>query len=1448
MNDSKLWETMKKSYQKLSKFAVFGFLFVSYAIFPLFLTGTLQTVSPDEENSPVIMEGVRTSSPSGWLHIYQDNWSAGGFAGSGTPEDPYVIENLEINGEDLNNGILVEFSNAYFIIRNCTFSNIGALNSGQAGIKLVNTTRGIIQNNSFIANFGGNYGIHLINNSHFNNLEENIIQGFRIGILLQTNCTNNSINENSVKFNTFAGIYSNWTGTAKYNDANNFTNNVIQNNSGDGIYLNRSQYCVLTNNFICNNSGDGITVRTGGYNQYYYNYITNNSGYGLLMSGGSWTNVSFNIIRNNSYSGLDLSSIDFSWITNNTFDFNLGAGIITMSSDYNLITKNQMFNNSYGISLSLSYNSKIHKNYFGGNNYENAFDSSAGGNLWNTSTAGNYWTNYTGSDVNNDGIGDTAHSFSGEVDSKPIMGDPFYNGSGIFLNGTATQGPTCPSYVLSRFWCDGSGTTVDPIVIKNLVVNGWNQTRGIAIASFSSPYRIENCTIFNASAKVTYDSGIYLSNADNGTVINNRIFNNGYYGGTNNASGISISTGSSNINVTNNHVYNNTGNGIWVTTSSYINVSNNLIENHSWCNGISFQSTDNSTIAGNLIQNNGKAKGFAGYAQGLYMINSETNNVTGNQFIGNSWYALYFSGGNKWNRFTRNIFNEQDDGDTVGNFSTGNVYNQWNDSVCGNYWGDYTGPDADDDGIGDNPKPVPNSIEVDYKPIYEDGFNKSAIIIDDQAANNWVWARTRIWCSGSGTAGDPYFIKDLIINGKFSTSGIDIQNSSAYFVLQNVTVQNVSTAGLRGGIYLWNATNGIINASKIQNNLDFGIILRHSANTTLILSNTITNNSVGGIYVDGHCYNSTLQNNTIRDNLGCGILLANDAGNHTIRDNLIFNSTLSGILLSTNVGNNTLINNTISRNNADGIRIWTGSSDNELWGNVINNNTGDGINFNANSRRNHVGTNFIENNTNRGIAIDDSSNDNQIHVNNTFRANLINARDDGTGNSWHNGSLGNYWADYSGFDTNGNGIGETSYNIPGLASSKDFYPIWTISDVVAPIITIIEPNPSFLFGIPAPQFNITVEEYILEEIWYTLDGGVSNFFISQFNGTLNQTAWEARPNGTLMVRFYARDNASLIGFKDVIVQLDKIAPSIGVQKPIANNHYGANAPTIELSVNDANIGSIWYNLDGGTNFTIGSMTTLINQIAWDALPERTVTITIYANDTLGNVNSYTITIVKDLAVDDAFPWWLQAILAGLISTLVGIMLRSGINARKDQKQIIAKMQENSDKIDNLGLYLESNMDPVDWEKFKSFWNMYQNREISRKELLVRGQKAMGKRFTKLLADQEQVQGPVNPPKGYQAGEKPAGSAASLVKTLSVEKGGTPPPVSQAGVAPRQSATQATIQQIDAHIAEMYNMVKTLDEKFARGEVSQEVFLKKKTELAEKIGELQGNKEQMLEKK
>jgi len=119
-----------------------------------------------------------------------------------------------------------------------------------------------------------------------------------------------------------------------------------------------------------------------------------------------------------------------------------------------------------------------------------------------------------------------------------------------------------------------------------------------------------------------------------------------------------------------------------------------------------------------------------------------------------------------------------------------------------------------------------------------------------------------------------------------------------------------------------------------------------------------------------------------------------------------------------------------------GIRL-VRSSDNSISGNNITANNGSGIELEWSSNNAVSGNNTIAHNR-WGISLAYSSNNIFYHnnfINNTNHA----STDDNSVNAWDNGVEGNYWSNYTGVDANGDGIGDTPYEIN--ENNTDRYPL-----------------------------------------------------------------------------------------------------------------------------------------------------------------------------------------------------------------------------------------------------------------------------------------------------------------------------------------------------------------------------------------------------------------------
>jgi len=91
-------------------------------------------------------------------------------------------------------------------------------------------------------------------------------------------------------------------------------------------------------------------------------------------------------------------------------------------------------------------------------------------------------------------------------------------------------------------------------------------------------------------------------------------------------------------------------------------------------------------------------------------------------------------------------------------------------------------------------------------------------------------------------------------------------------------------------------------------------------------------------------------------------------------------------------------------------------------------------------------------------------------------------------------------------------------------------------DITDPVITINSPLFGDQFTTMPPRFNISVDELNINAMWYTIDGELTIYNISEYSGYIDSIAWSSAPNGAITIRFHVRDKAGNIDYEDVIVQ------------------------------------------------------------------------------------------------------------------------------------------------------------------------------------------------------------------------------------------------------------------------------------------------------------------------
>ncbi len=232
--------------------------------------------------------------------------------------------------------------------------------------------------------------------------------------------------------NNFTIIDGHDTNNVIYIRANNVTvKGFTVRKSGStysGILVDHSTGNVIINNKVIY-SYEGISLLYSSSNVVCGNTISSDYD-GIDFYYSSNNVVSGNTIFSSNYDGIDFYYSSNNVVSGNVILHNNNAGMSLYYSSSNVVCGNSILSNYPGINLALSSsNNTIYHNNF--NNTDQVWIEPTETNVWNYGDEGNYWSDYTGQDLNKDGIGETSYDIDvANKDNNPLMG--------MFFNFSAT--------------------------------------------------------------------------------------------------------------------------------------------------------------------------------------------------------------------------------------------------------------------------------------------------------------------------------------------------------------------------------------------------------------------------------------------------------------------------------------------------------------------------------------------------------------------------------------------------------------------------------------------------------------------------------------------------------------------------------------------------------------------------------------------------------------------------------------------------------------------------------------------------------------------------------------------------------------------------------------------------------------------------------------------------
>ncbi len=735
--------------------------------------------------------------------------------GTGTSEDPFIIEDIVADPQESRYCILVKDTNAHFMIRNCTFKNasipmfqdmIWPPNDyyDEAGMIFENVSNAIISRNVIRSNQG--MGIIIRRSSSVSIIENEIIENGGNGIFIEGRSSDIEVIRNDISLNSQIGIQSVESSIVRIN-----SNHLEENYQG--ISIRDVTGTKIENNTFAQQGLTDLNIESSTNMEISSNRIKSQRWEGVVITDSD--DISF---ENNQFigTGLELDSCCRSILVNNTFGGvgiilngdirehydshsmdmtntviskpihyisnqenmeilkDIGQLIVASSFDFmidsvelktetiiafseNVSVLNSSFSSPLGNGLRLIHSNRItiERNHFEKNHL---FGLYLWNSSWNTIYNNGFYKN--GNNTNGGGIGLLEGSSNNDITRNMIDNNTW---NGMYLQ-RAVDNSLTGNQISNQYF----GINVDVISDHNSIEGNNIQENRVGMINRDS----SNNTYKNNSCSNNEWIGMIIRNSKNNVLSNNR--------------------------------YNDNHEGIWLDEADLNLLRENQFNRNGYGTnfdgiGIKLERSSFNILSKNSINlNNG---------DGIWLRDRCSNNKLNSNEVMNNWGGginIFIS--SSWNKIVKNTCNENERGIVV----QGSTGNEIFDNYCGN-----------------------NS--------------NCGIFVGHQSENNSI-------------------MNNLCFNGSFY--GIEIYSSKENQIIFNTCIS------FRVGIRMSDSDDCIIRKNSCMDNNESGILIFYSDECSINM-NAMSQNEIG-LKIDNSSGNDIHHNAFIGNNIQAISNMAND--------------------------------------------------------------------------------------------------------------------------------------------------------------------------------------------------------------------------------------------------------------------------------------------------------------------------------------------------------------------------------------------------------------------------------------------------------------------------------------------------------------------------------------------------------------------------------------------